>query len=216
MKRIAATGLVVASICVTSIGQTVSGQPDAAEVASHPPAHDPAGNTILASCNDFDLLTPLYGVSNRRPDPGNPNHRDSLRVTGPVASGIGAGYYHTLHGLDTCKAKWSIDWEVFGFSEGLDTSSTFQVGVGGGLALTVFGKFQFGLAVGYDLIRLEHLETNGVKRSYSNGLLIWNDVAGCGTSWGGPDAAKCAGRNFTWLLTFGLTASSSSGSGSGS
>jgi hypothetical protein len=230
MKRAVGLGLVVASAwCAARTGRHVlhaqpvpdpgSGSqpvtesadpgPKATAVPAHPPGTGSDGKIILSTCNDFDVLTPLYGLSNRNPDRGNPNHRDSLRVTGPVASGIGAGYYHTLT-ANTCKKDWSIDWEVFGFSEGLDPASTFQLGVGGGLALTVFGKFQFGIALGYDLIRVEHIETGGVKRSYSNGLLEWNDVLGCGTSRGGPDAYRCAGRNFTWLLTFGLTAGSSS------
>lgn len=190
--------------------------PDVSGLVERPPKTLPDGSTDPSSCSDFALLAPLFGLSDRGPDPINPNHRDSLRVTGPVASGIGGGYYHSIDGVTTCNKTWALDWEVFGFSEGLDPAKTFQIGVGGGLALTVFGKFQFGLALGYDLIRLEHFETGGVMRDYSNGLLEWNDVAGCGTRWGGPDWAQCAGRNFTWLLTFGITSGSSSTSNSGS
>ena len=101
-----------------------------------------------------------------------------------------------------------LNWEFFGFSEGLDPSKTFQLGVGAGLGLTAFGKFQFGISLGYDLIRSETFEFNGVTRKYSNGLLMWNDVLGCGTSTSGAgdqSAWQCRGRNFTWLLTFGIT-----------
>ncbi|HET9623431.1 MAG TPA: hypothetical protein VFP84_18790 [Kofleriaceae bacterium] len=131
-------------------------------------------------------------------------------MTGPVESGIGGGYYQSL----SPAAKWScnpdaiIDWEVFGFSEGLNPSTTFQLGVGAGLGITVWSKFQFGIALGYDLIRRETISSGGVSRTYSNGLLEWNDVTGCGTAWGGSGAGRCAARNVTWLLTFGVTSSS--------
>jgi hypothetical protein len=102
----------------------------------------------------------MFGFSNRGVDPGNPNHREALRITGPVQSGLGGGYYSDLYG---CKDKqhpmWMLSWEIFGFSEGLDPSKTFHVGFGAGFALTAFGKFQFGIDLGYDLVRLETFES---------------------------------------------------------
>jgi len=156
-------------------------------------------------CSGYGLLTPLFGLSNRGVDRTNPNRRSELRITGPVASGFGGGYYRSVLGDSSCSRDFLLDWEVFGFSEGLDPASTFQIGVGGGLGITAFGKFQFGIALGYDLIRRETISQGGVSRTYSNGLLEWNDVSGCGTTWGGPGATRCMGRNFTWLLTFGVT-----------
>lgn len=179
--------------------------------ASRPVEAAPAPTAIAPAkdkCSGFGLLTPLFGVSNRGADPANPNHRNVLRVTGPVQSGIGGGYYRTVS-EDTCvPGVWMLNWEVFGFSEGLDPSKTFQLGLGAGLGLTVFDRFQFGIALGYDLIRSETFEFGGVSRTYSNGLLEWNDVLGCGTGVngaGGQSAWECRGRNFTWLLTFGIT-----------
>jgi hypothetical protein len=176
--------------------------------------------TADKKCHGFGLLTPLFGVSSRGVDRTNPNRRDELRLTGPIESGIGGGYYRAFGYSDddpvtsrtrTCNENVIIDWEVFGFSEGLNPSSTFQFGVGAGIGMTAWGKFQFGVALGYDLIRRETVSNGGVSRTYSNGLLEWNDVTGCGTAWGGPGAARCAGRNFTWLLTFGVTSSSGEG-----
>lgn len=161
-------------------------------------------------CHGFGLLTPLFGVSSRGVDRTNPNRRDELRITGPVESGIGGGYYRAL-GPDNsaaCTHDVIIDGEVFGFSEGLNPSTTFQIGVGAGIGVTAWGKFQFGISLGYDLIRRETISNGGVSRTYSNGLLEWNDVTGCGTAWGGSGAARCAARNFTWLLTFGVTSAS--------
>lgn len=159
-------------------------------------------------CRGFGLLAPLFGVSNRGPDPGNPNHRNALRVTGPVASGIGGGYYRAVSDSTCERGVWMLNWEFFGFSEGLDPSKTFQLGLGAGLGLTVFDRFQFGISLGFYLIRSETFEAGGVVRTYSNGLLEWNDILGCGTGRGGAggqSAWECRGRNFTWLLTFGVT-----------
>jgi hypothetical protein len=181
---------------------------------------EPAQVIARKKCHGFGLLTPLFGVSSRGVDRTNQNRRDELRLTGPIESGIGGGYYRSFgfsadEAIDshtrTCNENVLVNWEVFGFSEGLNPSSTFQVGVGGGLGMTAWGKFQFGIALGYDLIRRETISNGGVSRTYSNGLLEWNDVTGCGTAWGGPDAARCAARNFTWLLTFGVTSSSGEG-----
>jgi hypothetical protein len=164
-------------------------------------------------CHGYSLLTPLYGLSNRAPNRRNPNQRNGLRVTGPVASGIGGGYYRSFDGQ--CDRSRALTYELFGFSEGLDTSNVFQLGIGAGISITAFGNFQFGLAIGYDLIRHEMIDTGGVSRSYNNGLLLGIDVLGCGH--GGPgehwgDATKCMGRNLTWLLTFSVTSSGSTAS----
>jgi hypothetical protein len=163
------------------------------------------------ACHGYGLLTPLYGASSRGPDRINPNARDALRLTGPVASGIGGGYYRAIDGRCNTTRVWTVD--VFAFSEGFDTSSVFQVGVGSGIGVTVFGKFQFGIGLGFDLLRHEVIESGGVKRTYNNGLLLVNDVFGCGhggrgAHWG--DTEKCIARNFTWLLTFSVTSSSGS------
>jgi len=197
-----AIGLTLSAGVARAEPQTPTTEPANANPAVAELAPDPA------KCSGFGLLTPLFGVSNRGADPTNPNHRDALRVTGPVQSGIGGGYYRAVSDATCRPGEWMLNWEFFGFSEGLDPSKTFQLGIGAGLGLTAFDKFQFGISLGYDLIRLETFESGGVTRTYTNGLLEWNDVLGCGTSTvgvGGQSAWQCRGRNFTWLLTFGVT-----------
>ncbi|MEQ1736608.1 MAG: hypothetical protein ABL886_09440 [Rhodoglobus sp.] len=231
IRRIATTTL-VAVICwaTEAVADEPTAPPPPAPQPDPPPEDDAAITKLLEErlaaerddfamkilavdgdiqCRGFSLLTPLFGVSGRRPSAIDPNKRNRLRVTGPVESGVGGGYYRAFS-TETCskRDKWIAHWEVFAFSEGLNPATTFHVGLGGGVGITAVGRFQFGLALGYDLIRRETINEGGVSRTYSNGLLIWNDVTGCGSSRGGDGAAACAMRNFTWLLTFGLSTSS--------
>jgi hypothetical protein len=212
------TAAKVARDSAKTLALSAAGAKDEATAAATSLAR--ANNALAAAliiapdeCHGWGLLTPLYGVSNRGPSRIDPNKRDELRLTGPVASGIGGGYYRPLNGACSNDRMWTA--EFFGFSEGLDPSKTFQLGIGAGIGLTVFGKFQFGVAVGYDLVRHENIESGGVARTYDNGLLLDNDVFGCGHGGAGDhwgDAAKCATRNATLLFTFTLTTGSTDSS----
>jgi hypothetical protein len=130
-------------------------------------------NEPAFECGGFGLTLPLFSVRRSGGD---------YEVNGPVAAGIGGGYYYAMR----CRETWTWGPEVFAFSEGLDPSKTFQVGVAAGLSVTAFKYFNFGLAVGYDVFRRQTLD-DGSKRS--TGLLT------------GKDLNK---ENLTWLITFGV------------
>jgi hypothetical protein len=128
-------------------------------------------------CGGFGFALPL--VSLRRSG-------DEYEVTGPVSAGVGAGYYYAF----ACQRHWTWGPELFAFSEGLDPSKTLHVGVAGGLAITAFAHFNFGLALGYDLFRHRNLEDGTIR---STGLLTGRAV----------DKG-----DFTWLITFGIRSAS--------
>lgn len=132
------------------------------------------------TCNGFGFTVPLFSL--RR---GLAEDRDGggeARVRGPIESGVGAGYYWALD----CHPEWTWGIQGYGFTEGLDPSGKFQVGLGAGVGLTAFKYFRFGLGVGYDLFRQSQAEDGTLLR---NGLLI----------------GKYAGRqSLTWHITFGL------------
>ena len=105
-------------------------------------------------------------------------------MTGPVQSGIGAGYYWGWNG--DC-AEWTIGFSAFGFTEGLDPGTKFQVGGGVSIDLVHYRLFSIGIGAGYDLLRREEAE----GRVIANGVLL-------ARSYKGWDRAL---ESFTWLLT---------------
>ena len=111
-----------------------------------------------ASCSAFGLTIPLFAIRYS----GNGNS-----VVGPIEAGLGGGYYHAL----TCKRNFSFGAEFFGWSQGLDPSGTFQVGMAAGVQIVAYKYFQFGLAVGYDLYRKgPNIPTNGLLSGKNLGL----------------------------------------------
>jgi hypothetical protein len=103
-----------------------------------------------ASCSGFGLTVPLFAV--RYVDGGS-------TVAAPIEAGLGAGYYSAW----TCSTRFSVGHEVFGWSQGLDPSGNFQIGVAAGVQVVAFKYFQFGLALGYDLYRKgADISTNGL------------------------------------------------------
>lgn len=95
-------------------------------------------------CSGFGLTVPLYSI--RYSGGGS-------TVKGPVAAGLGGGYYWVPR--DLCHESYSAGPEVFLYSEGLNPSGLFQVGIAAGIQLGAFKYFHFGLDLGYDLYRRE-------------------------------------------------------------
>ena len=93
-------------------------------------------------CSGFNLTIPLYSIRYGSGD---------ADVKGPIAAGLGGGYYWAPPRL--CRPSFSFGPEVFGYSEGLDPSGLFQVGLAAGAQIIAYKYFQFGLDLGYDLYR---------------------------------------------------------------
>jgi len=127
-------------------------------------------------CNGFGLTLPLFvlryvgGVTT---------------VTGPIAAGLGGGYYWAW----TCDANWSVGGEGFVWSQGLDPSGNFQIGLAAGVSFQAFQYFVVGVDIGYDLFR-QTVNATGVK--VTNGLFAFK-------SFGAP--------SISYLLTLSFTPS---------
>ena len=176
-----------------------------------PPARasEPVAGAILPSpqgCKGWGLTTPLFGISNRDFNNTTETRRTELLVTGPIQSGLGGGYFKAVQGGPKCE-DFAFGWELFGLSEGLNPADKFQIGVGAGLSLHVWGKFSFGLALGVDLIRREKYTRGGMDVFINNGVLIFND--------GNYDRRDWL-NNLTLLITFNVSDNKSKGEGSGS
>lgn len=132
------------------------------------------------TCGSWGVTLPLYSA--RYADRG-------MVASGPVQSGLGAGYYNATPrswwnlGLGSCSPQFSSGMEYFAFSQGLDPGSVFQIGLAVGPTIAVWNHFQLGIAFGYDLIRVQ----NG---GITNGLL---------------PLRYPLKESFTWLLTFSLS-----------
>jgi hypothetical protein len=94
------------------------------------------------TCSGFSLTIPLYSIR---------YGANGTDVKGPVAAGLGGGYYWAR----ACRDTFSAGLELFGYSEGLDPSGLFHIGVGTGVQIIAYKFFQFGIAAGYDLYRRE-------------------------------------------------------------
>ncbi len=130
-------------------------------------------------CSTFGLTVPLYSI--RYAEGGTV-------ANGPIKAGLGGGYYWGEKPLGLCKPDFSMGPSVFAWSEGLDPSGVFQVGVAGGYQLTAFKFFSVGIALGYDLYR----SSPGVS---ANGLF----------------AGKLMGKqSITWLLTLSFSGTAES------
>jgi hypothetical protein len=122
-----------------------------------------------ASCSGFGLSIPLFAI----------RYAGGTSVVGPVKAGLGGGYYYGAY----CQRDFSVGPEVFGWSQGLDPSGDFQIGVAGGVQFVAYKYFQFGAALGYDL--------------YRQGTGISTDGLFSGKNLGKP--------SLTTLLTFTIT-----------
>jgi hypothetical protein len=139
-------------------------------------------------CSGFGLTVPLYSIRYAR---------GGSEVKGPVAAGLGGGYYWVPQVL--CRESFSAGPEIAGYSEGLDPSGLFHLGLALGAQIAAYKYFQFGVAVGYDLYRRQPdsdamtgtaaVEKSGLfdgsfhKSDWS--LLITFSVSGATTSGGG-------------------------------
>lgn len=110
---------------------------------------DLAANANPPQCSGFGLVLPLYSIRY-----GN----GGSDVKGPVAAGLGGGYYWVPQGL--CRESFSTGPELFGYSEGLDPSGLFHVGIAAGVQVVAYKYFQFGLDVGYDIYRRQPGQTS--------------------------------------------------------
>ena len=104
------------------------------------------------SCGGFGITIPLFSVRY--------HENGDAYVNGPVKAGLGGGYFW---GRCDSARTWTHGPEVFAYTEGLDPTGMFQIGLAAGYQVAAFGKFQFGLAAGYDLIRQQTgTGTNGL------------------------------------------------------
>lgn len=106
-------------------------------------------------CSGWGITVPLYSV----------RYNSTHEVKGPIASGLGGGYYLAA----TCRSTSTVGLEAFAYSEGLDPAKLLHVGIAAGPQLVVFEKFSFGLAFGYDIYR--HIPGADGAAAQRNGLL---------------------------------------------
>lgn len=155
------------------------------------------------------VVMPTIEISTRNPLPSNPNARGSARFD--TLSALGIGLYSGFSRLPR-----SIVGDAFLFTDGLGRDEK-HVGAAVGLAVAATANitgthtrvgFQVGIALGVDLYRDEKLTfDDGVTREYRNGIVINNDVFGCGPNFGGAysqNGFTCAARGYTWMLTLGV------------
>ena len=210
-----ATRALAAAVCLTRLptaaAQTASEATPTAPLAPAPSAQPPAEAPAqppppapAASRRGLLMLVPIAGISNRGPDPLNPNQRSV--ATMHTLPGIGVGGFVASE-LD----DWPVSAQFFVFTEGF-AGDRLQLGagVGAGYRLWEFTKtasVQAGIALGLDLYREERIAYGGVTRTYRNGLLIGNDVIGCGAKFGGTaeqSGYTCAARSFTTMFTLSV------------
>ena len=140
------------------------------------------------NCSGFGVTVPLFGIRLLK--------GGGTGLNGPVQAGLGGGYYWGNAWRGSCRGSFSTGPEFFAYSEGLDPSGKFQIGIGVGWQFVAFQYFQFGFALGYDVYRREHstsVDASGATTSTttSSGLLALQDV--------GPRPS------LTFLLTFAVT-----------
>jgi hypothetical protein len=131
-------------------------------------------------CGGFGLTIPLYSIRYA--------HGQS-DVKGPVAAGLGGGYYWVPPGL--CRESFSAGPEIFAYSEGLDPSGLFHIGLAAGAQIAAYRYFQFGVSLGYDLYRRQPSQdaTTGASLVEKSGLFD----------------GSFHRSDFTVLLTFSVT-----------
>ena len=140
------------------------------------------------NCSGFGVTVPLFGIRLLK--------GGGTGLNGPVQAGLGGGYYWGNAWRGSCRESFSTGPEFFAYSEGLDPSGKFQIGLGVGWQFVAFQYFQFGFALGYDVYRREQstsVDASGATTSTttSSGLLALQDV--------GPRPS------LTFLLTFAVT-----------
>lgn len=154
-----AAGLVCGAIAGTTDDETkaLSGVP-----ASYLFLLQAAANEEQLECSGFALTVPFVRL--RYPV------KDQSQVSGPVAAGLGGGYYWARK----CRRDWSWGLDAFGYSEGIDvTNDRVQFGVAAGVGLVVYEQFRLGFDLGYDLYRQEPDASGAIVR---NGLFAYKEL----------------------------------------
>ena len=128
---------------------------------------------ITRSCSGFGLVVPLVGIRRLA--------KDNVVLGGPLEVGLGGGYHFGL----VCADQFSVGWDVFAYSEGLNPGTVFHIGAGTGPAMSVANFVRFGFSLGYDFFR--SIERNGV--STTNGLLSYK---------------RPHSRDLSWLVTLAV------------
>lgn len=140
------------------------------------------------NCSGFGVTVPLFGIRLLK--------GGGTSLNGPVQAGLGGGYYWGNAWRGSCRESFSTGPEFFAYSEGLDPSGKFQIGIGAGWQFVAFQYFQFGFALGWDVYRREQatsVDASGATTTTttSSGLLALQNV--------GPRPS------LTFLLTFAVT-----------
>jgi len=135
-------------------------------------------------CSGWGVTVPLYSV----------RYNDSHDVKGPIAAGLGGGYYAAV----SCRKTATFGLEAFVYSEGLDPGKLFHLGVAAGPQLVVFDIFSIGIAFGYDVYR----DVAGVPAADMTAAVPRRRT--------GLLTASLDKENWSALITFSVTQSSDS------